>query len=98
MAMESGILASKKAALVTGGSRAIGKDIAFSLARMGIGIVLTYQSKETEGDRVAEEIEAFGVSAIALQIGCRHHVVVRYVPRSTGSSVERSSARKRSTP
>ena len=67
MAMENRILASKKVALVTGGSRGIGKDIALSLARMGIGIVLTYRSDQTEGDRVAEEIQAFGGAAVALQ-------------------------------
>ena len=68
MAIENGILASKKVALVTGGSRGIGKDIALSLAKMGIGIVLTYQSNQTEGHRVAEEIQAFGGAAVALQL------------------------------
>ena len=68
MAIENGILASKKVALVTGGSRGIGKDIALSLAKMGIGIVLTYQSNQTEADRVAEEIQVFGGAVVALQL------------------------------
>jgi NAD(P)-dependent dehydrogenase (short-subunit alcohol dehydrogenase family) len=58
----------KKVALVTGGSRGIGKDIALSLARMGIGVVLTYHSHQTEGERVAEEIQASGGFAVALQL------------------------------
>ena len=57
-----------KVALVTGGSRGIGTDIARALARMGIGVVLTYHTNETEGDRVAEEICASGGRAVALQL------------------------------
>jgi NAD(P)-dependent dehydrogenase (short-subunit alcohol dehydrogenase family) len=68
MIIEDGVLAGKKVAIVTGGSRGIGKDIALSLARMGIGIVLTYHSNKTEGERVAEEIQASGVVAVALQL------------------------------
>lgn len=45
MTIESGALPSKKVALVTGGSRGIGKDVAISLARIGIRIVLTYQAE-----------------------------------------------------
>jgi NAD(P)-dependent dehydrogenase (short-subunit alcohol dehydrogenase family) len=55
-----------KIALVTGGSRGIGRDIAVSLAKMGIGVVLTYHTNKTEGDRVAEEIRASGGAAVAL--------------------------------
>ncbi len=57
-----------KVALVTGGSRGIGKDIALSLAGLGIGIVLTYHTNKREGDRVAEEIRASGGKALALQL------------------------------
>ncbi len=35
-----------KIAVVTGGSRGIGKDIALSLARKGIDVVLTYLTKK----------------------------------------------------
>ncbi len=68
MNIENSVLPSKKVALVTGGSRGIGKDIAPSLARTGIGIVLTYLSNETEGEKVAEEIEASGGVAVALHL------------------------------
>ncbi len=68
MTIENGVVQNKKVALVTGGSRGLGKDIALSLARMGVGIVLTYHSNKTEGERVAEEIQASGGKAIALSL------------------------------
>ena len=37
-----------KIALVTGGSRGLGKDMALSLAQKGIDVVLTYHSKKDE--------------------------------------------------
>lgn len=57
-----------KVALVTGGSRGIGKDIALSLAKMGIGVILTYHSQKADADRVTAEIRASGGVAIALQL------------------------------
>ena len=68
MIIENGMLPNKKVALVTGGSRGIGKDIALCLAKKGIGIVLTYRSNKTEGDRVVEEIRASGGAGSALQL------------------------------
>lgn len=38
----------------------MGKDIARSLAQMGIGVVLTYHSNEEQGDRAAEDIRTSG--------------------------------------
>ncbi len=66
--VKNSLLPSTKVALVTGGSRGIGKDIALSLAKRGIGIVLTYRSNRAEADRVAVEIQASGGLALALQL------------------------------
>jgi NAD(P)-dependent dehydrogenase (short-subunit alcohol dehydrogenase family) len=68
MSKEMDVLPAKKIALVTGGNRGLGKDIALSLAEMGIGIVLTYRSNKEEGDQVAEQIRASGGTAVALQL------------------------------
>ncbi|MEX8546200.1 MAG: SDR family NAD(P)-dependent oxidoreductase [Mucilaginibacter sp.] len=57
-----------KIALVTGGSRGLGKDMAFSLAKKGIGVILTYNSKKEEALAVADEIEQAGQKAAALQL------------------------------
>jgi NAD(P)-dependent dehydrogenase (short-subunit alcohol dehydrogenase family) len=57
-----------KIALVTGGSRGLGKDMAFSLAKKGIDVILTYNSKKDEADAVVAEIERTGQKAAALQL------------------------------
>jgi len=57
-----------KIALVTGGSRGLGKNMALSLAKKGINVVLTYNSKEEEAREVVAEIEQMGVKAAALQL------------------------------
>ena len=57
-----------KIALVTGGSRGLGKNIALSLAKKGIDVVLTYHSKKDEALAVVAEIEKAGQKAVALQL------------------------------
>lgn len=55
-----------KIALVTGGSRGLGKNMALSLAKKGIHVMLTYHSKQDEAQAVVTEIEALGQQAVAL--------------------------------
>lgn len=57
-----------KIALVTGGSRGIGRDAAIRLAQKGNDIILTYHSKATEATAVVAEIEALGQNAVAMQL------------------------------
>jgi NAD(P)-dependent dehydrogenase (short-subunit alcohol dehydrogenase family) len=57
-----------KIALVTGGSRGLGKDMSLSLARKGIDVILTYHSKKEEAQEVVSEIEGIGQKAAALQL------------------------------
>ncbi len=58
----------RKIALVTGGSRGLGKDMALQLAKKGIDVILTYRSKKHEAEEVAEQIKAEGMNATALQL------------------------------
>ncbi|PSK93244.1 SDR family NAD(P)-dependent oxidoreductase [Taibaiella chishuiensis] len=55
-------------ALVTGGSRGLGKDIALKLAAQGRDVILTYNSKAEEAQEVVAAIRAQGRSALALQL------------------------------
>lgn len=56
-----------KIALVTGGSRGLGKNMAMALAQKGIDVVLTYHSKKEEADEVVTAIANLGQKAVALQ-------------------------------
>lgn len=58
----------RKIALVTGGSRGLGKDIALSLARKGVNVILTYLNNKDKALDVVKEIEAIGQKAKALQL------------------------------
>lgn len=58
----------KKVALVTGGSRGLGKDMALKLAEKGIGVILTYNSKADDAQNVVTQIEQSGQKAAALQL------------------------------
>jgi NAD(P)-dependent dehydrogenase (short-subunit alcohol dehydrogenase family) len=58
----------KKIALVTGGSRGLGKNMALSLAKKGIDVILTYHSKKDEALAVVTEIEQMDQQAAALQL------------------------------
>jgi len=57
-----------KIALVTGGSRGLGKDMAISLATKGIDVILTYRSKEEEALQTVKTIEGYGRKAAALHL------------------------------
>lgn len=58
----------QKIALVTGGSRGLGKDMAFQLAEKGIDVILTYQSKKDDAENVVNIIKSQGRNAAALQL------------------------------
>ncbi|MFK3666587.1 SDR family NAD(P)-dependent oxidoreductase [Ochrobactrum teleogrylli] len=55
-------------ALITGGSRGLGRSAALHLARQGVGIVLTYQSNAKAAEEAVSEIAAEGGTAIALPL------------------------------
>lgn len=55
-------------ALVTGGSRGLGKDSALQLAKKGFNIILTYQSQKESAEQVVKEIESLGAKAYALPL------------------------------
>src|SRR3569833_3680121 len=57
-----------KIALVTGGSRGLGRNTALSLARKGVDVVITYHSNQAEADSTVAAIKKLGRNAAALQL------------------------------
>jgi NAD(P)-dependent dehydrogenase (short-subunit alcohol dehydrogenase family) len=55
-----------KIALITGGSRGLGRDMALSLAKKGIDVILTYNTKKEGAENVANEIKQMGRKAAVL--------------------------------
>ncbi|WP_433901189.1 SDR family NAD(P)-dependent oxidoreductase [Sphingobacterium puteale] len=60
-------MAKNKIALVTGGSRGLGRNMAINLAKKGIDVILTYHSNKEEADHVVSNIQALGQHAAAFQ-------------------------------
>jgi len=56
-----------KKAIVTGGTRGIGKAIVMELAANGCNIVFTYQNSEEAAKKVEEEASKFGVKVLSLK-------------------------------
>ena len=56
-----------KSAIVTGGTRGIGKAIVLELARRGCNVAFNYARSADEAEKLKAEIEALGVKALAAQ-------------------------------
>ncbi|WP_159799017.1 SDR family NAD(P)-dependent oxidoreductase [Flavobacterium sp. MK4S-17] len=82
-----------KTALVTGGSRGLGRDMVLNLAKKGIDVVFTYNSNKAAADEVVAEIQSLGQKAIAFQLDTSniaafdnfYKEVTSYLKEKTGS-------------
>jgi NAD(P)-dependent dehydrogenase (short-subunit alcohol dehydrogenase family) len=59
---------STKIALVTGGSRGLGKDMAISIAKKGMDVILTWRNNEAQAKETVAAIEQLGSKAAALHL------------------------------
>ena len=59
---------SPKIAIITGGSRGLGKNAALKLAEHGTDVILTYHNQQAQALNVVAEIEALGRQAFAIQL------------------------------
>src|SRR5450631_2744326 len=70
-------LLSGKSALVTGGARRIGREIALALARVGADVIITYRSSQTEAAQTVRALEDLGIRAFAIECDVRSEASVR---------------------
>jgi 3-oxoacyl-[acyl-carrier protein] reductase/pteridine reductase len=66
-----------KSALVTGGARRIGREIALALARAGADVAITYRKSQAEARNAVGEIELLGGRALAVECDVRREDSVR---------------------
>ncbi len=57
-----------KIALITGGSRGLGRNMAHHLAAKGTDIIFTYRERKAEADSLVEELKLMGHKAVGLQL------------------------------
>jgi NAD(P)-dependent dehydrogenase (short-subunit alcohol dehydrogenase family) len=57
-----------KIAIVTGGSRGLGRDMALSLAKKGNDVIITYNSNSEAANEVVSAIEELGQKAAAIKL------------------------------
>jgi len=57
-----------KTAVITGGSRGLGRNTSLNLARRGADIVITYHSNKVEADSLIREVEGIGGKATAFRL------------------------------
>src|ERR1700730_4760069 len=57
-----------KTAIITGGSRGLGRNTAIQLARRGVDILFTYHSNASEAQSLVREAKAIGRKAAAFQL------------------------------
>jgi len=57
-----------RTAIITGGSRGLGRNTAIHLARRGVDVLFTYRSNLAEAQNLIREVEAMGRKAVAFQL------------------------------
>jgi len=57
-----------KIAIVTGGSRGLGRDMVINLAKNGNNVIFTYYNNKDEADKVVAEVSSLGQKGIAFQL------------------------------
>jgi NAD(P)-dependent dehydrogenase (short-subunit alcohol dehydrogenase family) len=57
-----------KIALITGGSRGLGRNMAVAIAKKGIDVMLTYHTNKEAADEVVAEIKSLGQKAAAFRL------------------------------
>lgn len=58
----------QRIAIITGGSRGMGRDTAMRLAHKGVSSIITFNSRQDEAEKVVTAVREAGGAAVALQL------------------------------
>jgi len=81
-------------ALITGGSRGLGRSMALHLAGRGVDIIFTYRAAAAEASEVRERIRALGRNAVALPLDVTASDSFDAFARTVAGELERTWGRK----
>ena len=68
----------KKVALITGGSRGIGKACAIELAKAGCDVIINYAGNDEAANKTVEELKALGSNAKAMKFDVSNQELVEH--------------------
>ena len=66
-----------KNAVVTGATRGIGREIAFTLAKNGANVAINYRTLNEEVERLIEELKSYGTNIVAVKCDISHEEEVK---------------------
>jgi NAD(P)-dependent dehydrogenase (short-subunit alcohol dehydrogenase family) len=81
-------------ALITGGSRGLGRSMALHLAERGVDIIFTYRAAASEAAEVRERIQAFGRKSVALPLDVADSASFDAFGNAVAAELERTWGRK----
>ncbi|MEY8760680.1 SDR family NAD(P)-dependent oxidoreductase [Chryseobacterium tongliaoense] len=80
-----------KIALVTGGSRGLGRNSAIKIAQKGHDVIITYRSNKEEAEAVVKEIQSLGRKAIAYQLDTKDIKSFEAFVKTVGDHLEENT-------
>jgi NAD(P)-dependent dehydrogenase (short-subunit alcohol dehydrogenase family) len=81
-------------ALITGGSRGIGRSMALNLAGRGVDIIFTYRAAAAEASAVCDCVRALGRKVVALPLDVTDSASFDAFGKSVATELERTFQRK----
>jgi NAD(P)-dependent dehydrogenase (short-subunit alcohol dehydrogenase family) len=85
----------RKTALITGGSRGLGRNMAQHLAEQGHDIILTYNANKADADAVVAGIETKGGKAVALKLDVGDIALIAPFVATVGETLKTKFGRER---